>query len=260
MTGPYSSLSHYRLLNTDKPDGTIPEPTSETVSSKQSRLISKVLSPAVGLWLRSQVQQVSDLEVKISGGDRQILSGYIPHVSISARHAVYQGLHLTQIQLVGEGIRVNLGAMLRGQPLRLLEPIPISCEVLLQELDLNASLQSPLLANALTELLSTLLPASYPVDGSVRWQKIRIDSGQLILYAALSSDSPKQVVIRTGLKLASSHELKLEHPQIQNQLGLPLENLASFTLDLGSEVAIEELILTSGQLLCRGGIKVIPPE
>ena len=253
-------------MNTDKPDGTIP-PISETVSLKQSRLISKVLSPAVGLWLRSQVQQVSDLEVKISGGDRQILSGYIPHVSISARHAVYQGLHLTQIQLVGEGIRINLAAMLRGQPLRLLEPVPIFCEVLLRELDLNASLNSSLLANALTELLLKLLSASHPVDGSVEWQKIRIDNGQLILGATLTNlesnenlRNLKPLVISTGLKLASSHELKLEHPQIQNQLGLPWENLASLTLDLGPEVGIEELTLTSGQLVCRGHIKVLPSE
>jgi hypothetical protein len=60
-------------------------------------------------------------------------------VSISARHAVYQGLHLTQIQLITEGIRVNLAAILRGQPLRLLEPVPVFVELLLQELDLNTS-------------------------------------------------------------------------------------------------------------------------
>jgi len=36
--------------------------------------------------------------------------------SILAHHAVYQGLHLTQIQLVGEGIRTNLGQGSQGQP------------------------------------------------------------------------------------------------------------------------------------------------
>jgi len=71
------------------------------------------------------------------GSDRQILHGTIPRVSILARHAVYQGLHLTQIQLVGEGIRTNLGQVL-GQPLRLLEPVPVA-ELLLHESALNAS-------------------------------------------------------------------------------------------------------------------------
>jgi len=83
---------------------------------------------------------VSNLEVKI-WNDRQICNG-IPRVSILAHHAVYQGLHLTQIQLVGEGIRTNLGQGLRGQPATL-EPVPVFGELLLQESALNASLQSP---------------------------------------------------------------------------------------------------------------------
>lgn len=219
-----------------------------------------MLSPAVKLWLRSQIQQVSNLEVKISGSDRQILQGTIPRVSISARHAVYQGLHLTQIQLVGEGIRTNLGQVLRGQPLRLLEPVPVEAELLLQSSDLNASLQSPLLANALTELLLTLLPARYPLDGQVSWDKIGIDSDQLIVSATLAANTsnPTPMVIRTGLKLASCHELQMEQPQIQTHVGFPLVNLDSFKLDLGAEVAIEELTLSSGKLTCCGRINVIP--
>lgn len=247
-------------MNTDNLAGTTPEPRKEPLTSKQSRIISKVLSPAVRLWLLRTVQQVSNLEVKISGSDRQILSGYIPRVSISAHHAVYQGLHLSQIQLVGEGIRINLGQVLRGQPLQLLEPVPVFVELLLQESDLNASLQSPMLANALNELLLTLLPASCPVDGIVSWHKITIDSGQLILYGTLAADTSNStpVVIRTGLQLASSHELQLEQPQIHNQEGLSLGNIDSFKLDLGPEVAIAELNLSPGKLFCHGRINVIP--
>ena len=221
-----------------------------------------MLSPAVRLWLRSQVQQVSDLEVKISGSDRQILHGTIPRVSISAHHAVYQGLHLTQIQLVGEGIRINLGQVLRGQPLRLLELVPVFAKLLLQESDLNASLQSPLLANALTELLGMLLPSSYLIDGQAVCHKIGIDNGQLILSATLAdrTSHPTPVVIRTGLQLASCHELQLEQPQIQTQVGLSLVNLDSFKLDLGPEVSITELTLTSGQLVCCGRININATE
>lgn len=234
-------------------------PSSKPVNSKHSQIISKVLSPAVRLWLRSQVQQVSNLEVKILGSDPQILQGTIPEVSISARHAVYQGLHLSQIQLVGLGIRINLGQVLRGQPLRLLESVPVFCELLLQESDLNASLQAPMLATALTELLGTLLPASCSVNGQINWQKIAIDSGQLTLVATLADElDPTPMVIRTGLQLASCHELQLEQPQIQTQVGLTWGNLDSFKLDLGSEVAIEELNLSAGQLVCRGRINVIP--
>lgn len=243
-------------MNTNNQAGTKPETASEPVNSKY-RLISKVLSPAVRLWLRSQVDFVSNLEVKISGSDHQILTGYLPRVSVSAIHAVYQGLHLSQIQLVGENIRTNLGQVLRGQPLRLLEPVPVFCELLLKESDLNASLQSPLLANALTNLLRTLLPA-YSLHGH-RWHQININNGQLIINATLAPDTsnPMPVTIRTGLQLASCHELVLQ-PQIQTQVGASLVNLDSFKLDLGAEVAIEELTLSSGQMLCRGYINVIP--
>ena len=228
--------------------------------SSKHRLISNVLSPAVKLWLMGQVQQVSNLEVKISGSDRQIVTGYIPHVSISAHYAIYQGLHLSQIQLVGEGIRINLGQVLRGQPMRLLEPVPVYGKLLLQESNLNASLQSPLLANALSELLLKLFPSSSLVEGQVKWHKIGIDSDQLIMSATLSADTsnPIPVVIRTGLKLASCHELQLEQPQIHTQSGDLLVNADNFKLDLGPEVALAELTLNSGQLMCHGRINVIP--
>lgn len=217
-----------------------------------------MLSPAVRLWLQTQVDLVSNLEVKISGSDRQILTGSLPRLSVSAIHAVYQGLHLSQIQLVGENIRTNLGQVLRGQPLRLLEPVPVFGELLLQESDLNASLQSPLLANAITDLLRKLLPANYPVHGQ-RWHKITINNGQLIISATLAADTsnPMPITICTSLQLASCHELLLQ-PQIQTQLGSQLVNLDSFKLDLGTEVAIEKLTLSSGQILCRGCINVIP--
>ncbi|WP_250121870.1 DUF2993 domain-containing protein [Chroococcidiopsis sp. CCMEE 29] len=237
------------------------ERSAQTVSSKQSRIISKVLSPAIRLWLRSQVERVSHLEVKISGGDRQILSGSIPGVLISASNAVYQGLHLTQIQLVGEGIRTNLGQVLKGQPLRLLEVVPVVGELLLQESDLTASLQSPLLANALTELLEMLLPENCRIEGQVSWHKIVIDTDQLILSGTLvGSSSTKPLLLRSGLQLASCHELQLTQPQLQTSQDLLLKELENFKLDLGPEVNIQELTLTPGQMLCRGSINVIPSD
>ena len=228
-----------------------------------------MLSPALRLWLRSQVQQVSNLEVKIVGSDRQILQGTIPRVSISASHAVYQGLHLSQIQLEGEGIRINLGQVLRGQPLRLLESVAVSGELLLQEADINASVQAPILIDGLTELLVTLLQSEclpdlskLIIDRQFRWQnpQIKINAGQVTISATLIpiNSNPTPIVIRTGLQLASNHEVQLKHPQIQTQHEFLLDNRDSVNVDLGSEVAIEELRLTPGQLICRGRINVIP--
>jgi len=237
------------------------------LTTKQSRIIGTVLSPALHLWLRSQVSQVEDLQVKIAGGDRQILSGHIPHVSISAEHAIYQGLYVSKIQLVGENIRINLGQVIKGKPLRLLEPIPVSGQLRLEADDLKASLQSPLLSTALTELLATLLqaggvknPAAVFQDRQITWQQVTLESERLTLAGVITdaNGNTTPVVIRSGLQLASSHELRLDPLAIQMQSALPIGNLDSFQIDLGSEVHLEELNLIPGQLLCRGSLKVIP--
>lgn len=241
--------------------------TPKALNEKKPRIISTVLSPALQLWLRSQVEDVETLQFKLVGGDRQILTGHIPGVSIVASGAVYQGLHLSKIQLEGTGIRVNLGQVIKGKPLRLLQPIPVVGELLLQQADLQASLQAPLLSNALTELLATFLKldgitnlADDLKDRQVSWQQIEIDANGLMLSGTLTDANAKTtpVVIRCGLQLVTPHELRLEPLQIQVHPDTPLRNLDSFQIDLGSEVDIQELTLSSGELMCRGRLTVIP--
>ncbi|AFZ29823.1 hypothetical protein Glo7428_1251 [Gloeocapsa sp. PCC 7428] len=224
--------------------------------SKQSRMIAKVLSPAVRLWLRSQVQQVAHLDVQISGSDRQILSGYIPHVSISAQNAVYQGLHLTNIQLQGKKIRTNLGGVLRGQPLRLLEAVPVFGEAILHQSDLNASLQSPLLAEALTTLLKTFLPENSIKNQTVTWEQVTLGSDRLTIQGSIISDRKMPLMLDARLGLVGSQELALKKLQIHSHLGL--HEIDDYQIDLGSEVAIEKLTLNSNQLVCSGRINVLP--
>lgn len=241
--------------------------TAKPLESKKSRVISQVLSPAVQLWLRSQVEQVESLQFKIQGGDRQILSGHIPMVSIAASRAVYQGLHLSQLQLEGTSIRVNLSQVIKGKPLRLLEPVPVEGELLLLGSDLQASLQAPLLSNALTELLTTFLKSNGATnsldtlkDGQISWQNVDIDRGQLTLSGTLTDTAGQTtpVVIRAGLQLATPQILRLHPLQIQLSSISSSVNLDGFQVDLGSEVDLEELALTPGQLTCRGRLTVLP--
>jgi hypothetical protein len=72
----------------------MPKKDSPRNNSHKIRIITNVLTTALKLWLKSQVSQVSQLEVEIKASDRQILSGRIPWVSIIASHAVYQGLNI----------------------------------------------------------------------------------------------------------------------------------------------------------------------
>lgn len=240
---------------------------SKTLKSKKSQIISKVLSPAVQLWLRSQVEEVESLQFKIIGGDRQILSGHIPTVFVAASRAIYQGLHLSQLQLEGSSIRVNLGQILKGKPLRLLEPVPVAGQLLLQDSDLHASLQAPLLSTAVTEFLSTLLQSNKITnlvadlkEQQISWQQVNIAQDQLTLFGTLT-DAMQQttpIVIRAGLQLATPQLLKLNPFQIQISPTASPFNFDGFQVDLGSDVDLQEIALTPGQLLCRGRLTVLP--
>lgn len=239
-----------------------------TVSKpKQSQIISKVLTKALMLWLRSQVEQVEALQFNIFGGDRQILTGHIPRVSLTASHAIYQGLHLSHIQLEGSSICINLSQVIKGKPLRLLEPVPVEGQLLLQESDLQASLPSPLLSKALTDLVNTWLKSDNLTNSveqltyqQISWQKFELDTHRLTLRGTLTDATCQTVpvVIRAGIQLVTECVLRLTPLQIQTNLDQPPLNLDNFELDLGSEVELQELTLTPGQLLCRGRIKVIP--
>lgn len=242
--------------NLDEEGGTQTPPPSQG-----SRIASSVLSPAVQLLLRSQVQQVDELKVKIEGSDRQIFSGTIPKVTAAARGAVYKGLHLTDVALEGCGIRINLGQALKGKPLRLLESVPVTGVLRLSQADLNASLKAPLLADALSEFLLPMLPLT-DSKKSMKLQdsQIKIEAGKLTLVATFLRAEGTQipVVLRTGLRVASGRELMFESPEIEVCGELKSSDFNDFKIDFGQEVAIDELILSLGEIVCRGGIRVLP--
>ncbi|MBE9168733.1 DUF2993 domain-containing protein [Pleurocapsales cyanobacterium LEGE 06147] len=230
-------------------------------------MIDKVLSTAIRLWLRSQVERVEELEVKITGGDRQILGGYISRVSLTTNHAVYRGLHLRQIKLAGENIRVNLAQILKGKPLQLLEPVAVTGQVWLEETDLKASLSSPLLVSALTDLLSTLLTANgieqerHPlVDYQMHWQTISVGNDKLTVGGRLihSNNQEIAIAIRTGLRIANGSTLKLSPLYLETIPQLWSSTCNQLEMDLDSEVAIEQLSLEAGKLFCSGGLTVLP--
>lgn len=237
------------------------------VSPKSGKLISKILAPALKFWLRSQLDAVENLQLTLTGGNRQILSGSIPGVFISASHAIYQGIHFSQICLEGTGIRFNIKELLQGQPLHLIAPVPIHAQLKLTQGDIDASLASPLFYQAIQEFLESWL---HSVVNS--WENLQINLGQdqLILTGLCQSAisplaSPekaeiigkKSAILQTGLAIKNGHQLNLVNPQLHlaDQEIISLEN---FAWDFGSEVMISELILQPGQLICQGQILVTP--
>ncbi|MEH2142528.1 LmeA family phospholipid-binding protein [Nostoc sp.] len=236
----------------------MPEQNSQTRNTNKIRIITQVLTTALKLWLRTQVSQISELEVEIKASDRQILSGRIPLVSIFATHAVYQGLLITKIQLMAENIRINIGSIVKGQPLRLLETVPVVGDLIVDEKDLNASLSSNLLSTALGDLLVKVSPTHYPSQ-PINWQEILLQNNQIILRGIkVTNSQTTPLEICLGLQLLNGHELRLANIQIKPDQGNILEDNHEYNLDLGSDVDIQELTLIPGKLVCRGRINVNP--
>jgi LmeA-like phospholipid-binding len=232
---------------------------SSVKNGKKIRLITQALTTAIKLWLRTQLTQVSQIEVEIGASDRQILSGSMPSVSIFATNAVYQGVHVTRIQLWAENIRINIGEILKGKPLRLLEVVPVVAELIVEEQDLNNSLSSELLSTALNDVLVKLLPEECQKSKPIFWQEITIDNQRLILSGVLSPDSESTFLeISMGLELLNGRELKLSQVQIKYNQEVVGKSNSGYNLDLGSDVDIKEITLKSSQLICRGQINVNP--
>ena len=230
-------------------------------------MIRQIITPALKLWLYSQVEQADDLKVKITGSDRQILRGYIPRVSLSTSYAVYQSLHLGEVRLTGDNIRVNLPQVLKGKPLQLLEPITVSAHILLTEAQLQASLSSPLLSVALKDFLAMLLKSNLdePKDSTVSdlttsWDSVTIGTDELTLSGSLmhKNQCVTPVITRVGLKLSNGNQLSLTPLHVVGIPEVTEKELDVFNLDLGSDVEINSLSLTSGKLLIEGKIMVRP--
>ena len=232
---------------------------SQTRTSKRIRIVTKILTKALKLWLRSQVSDISQLEVEIQASDKQLLSGYIPRVVIFALHAIYQGIHLTQIELVAENIQIDISSILKGQPLRLSEIVPVFGELMVEEEALNASLSSDLLSTALNEVLHKLLPEDSPKTKGIIWQNIYLDQRKVILAATHKPEiDPQPLEVSLGLNLSSGNELQISPITIQEKTKVYVESDEGYKIDLGSDVDIQELTLVPGKLMCCGRINVNP--
>ncbi|MEA5472189.1 DUF2993 domain-containing protein [Spirulina sp. 06S082] len=223
--------------------------------------MGKIISLAFRLWLRSQTDRLEHLEVKISGKNRQILTGHIPKVALAIEGAIYRGLHFTQGCIIGENIRINLGQVIKGKPLQILEPITARGEVLLAERDLQTSLNSPLLSTALKDFLFNLVPAqgnNNLEDWQIDWHNIEIQPQEIFLTGVLTTPDENATPLRlqAGLALLSPSQLRLFPLAIESSLlkQIPEE----FYLDLGGEVQLEALNLSAGQIFIKGGIVINP--
>ena len=233
---------------------------------RKFEIISRFLTPAITFWLKTQLEQVEDLDIKISAGDTKILRGKIDQVSLTTTKAIYQGIHVNQASVKTEKIAVNLGGVLRGKPLKLLQPIFVDGEIKLGQNDLQTSLQSPLLRQGLIDLVYLLLEEE-AIDNhqnilskyEFHWEEITIYTEKFTLKATLINEQAEKfpLVLTSNLALENSNILSLNPIQIEGIPEIPMIVLNEFSVDLGTDVEIQTLELSATQLSCQGKVKVV---
>jgi hypothetical protein len=234
---------------------------SEQKQFRQSQWISSILSKAVALWLQSQVESVEQLEILIDAGHKDLFRGQIPRVILKAVHGVYQGLHLSQVHLIATQIRTNLGQVLKGKPLQLLEPIAISCQLNLTQADLNASVAAPLFSDALRDVLLPWLQS----DGLLQFiqdvpaQSITLTDHYFILTGEIVSRGKHYLFqLQTQLQVQKGQTLILAEPIVEAAPLIAPTLLEPLRLDLGSSVYIQQFTLADKHINLQGHIQVNP--
>jgi LmeA-like phospholipid-binding len=228
----------------------------QPVSSKPQGIISSLLAPACAAWLRTKVSEVASLDVQIVAKDRQILSGTIPSVSILATETVYRGISLQKIKLLADQIEVNLSQVMRGKPLRVLQPIEVEIEANIADADLLSSLTAPLLSGAVNQLIAQVISLSGE-NWLLVWHGVQIETGKLMLQGTVQQGSRSiPIKICTGIALREGRIIHLAPLAIDCELvDKPVE---SYAIDLGDEVNLRELVLGEGELYCAGQVRIRP--
>jgi hypothetical protein len=250
-----------------------------SASAATSHLISKVLSPAIAFWLRSQLDAVEMLQVKIDGGDRQILAGHIPTAEIMAVGAIYQNIHLQQVHVSSNDIRINLGQMMRGQPFRLLQPLSVWVEGILNEAGLIASLNSPSLTAFVADFLTRVMPdcalhSDPPQQTNIAQFSARRDMKPLmqLVEAEIGDDwlmlkghihqDEGHLPLSLKTQVMVSHGQILQFKHLCCTVYLPSQPRQQQTelieFDLGTDVELHQLSLTARQICCQGTFNVLP--
>ncbi|MEO1431964.1 MAG: DUF2993 domain-containing protein [Cyanobacteria bacterium J06633_8] len=229
------------------------------LKKKKFKLVTNVLTVAIKFWLRTQVSHIGKLKLDIQAGDRQLLSGCIPSVSIVAENAIYQGVHLSFVDLIAKNISINIGSILKGQHLQLLEKVPVIGELSQLQEDLSASLSSTLLSTALKDILFKFLP-DYSINSkSISWDRVEIQENQLVINATVNQENNSQLLdICIGLNLISPHELLVAPILVTSNTKTLLESSDGEYFNLGSDVEIQDLQLLPGKVIFRGMINVNP--
>ena len=249
--------------------------TSSAPFPQGSRLISRVLPVAVKFWLQTQLDEIGQLAFEIQASDRQVLSGHIPGVALSAQQAVYKGVKITDVDVQASGIKINIGQVLRGKPLRLKQPFPIEGQVAFDVDALAASSTESILAEGLLDFWQTLLAKAdvaqevathYGADIAVlndpqlsQYQS-RLQTIDKDLSLQLLRDGQSEIGLKGWLEVDQGHILRLTTAQwcLASGEHVRSDALSNFCWNLGEHTNVRTLTVQDDQLTCQCRIMVQP--
>ena len=121
----------------------------------------QLLASGLQLWIRQRCQSIDSLDIDLRGSAFGLLRGRLEGVQLLARRAVYQHLPIEQVELASDSISVQMGNLLKGQPLVLEQPFAIAGQLSFSAAGLTALFSHPQwqgLADQLQEQVLGRLP------------------------------------------------------------------------------------------------------
>ena len=199
--------------------------------------VMQLLASGLQLWVRQQCDAIESLEIQLEGSALGLLQGKLAGVSLMARRVSYQQLELELVQLTSSPIEVNIGKLLKGQPLQLQHPFSIRGQVGFTAEGLNQSISRPQwrgLADHLGEMLLGISPVV----------ELRISQDKLI-FAAKAAGEVGLVELETHLD-ATDGAVVINAIQGKLQVELPMD----------PGITIERANLEGGMVQLYGTAKV----
>jgi hypothetical protein len=182
---------------------------------------------------------IEGLEIQLEGSAAQLMRGRLEGVRLRARRVVYQNLRFDRVELASGVIRVRMGALLRGQSLKLEHPFQVRGSVAFSGPDLGVSLATPSWRSLGDGLAEEILGLS-PLAG------LRIEEGRLVLIAH-GSGSGRPLEVATSVRAVEGN-LEVRS----------LDGGALARLPMDPAIQIEQANIGGGLLQLLGEARVSP--
>jgi hypothetical protein len=206
---------------------------ADDTDAKRSGPVLQLLASGLQFWIRQQCQAVDSLELQLHGSALGLLRGRLDGVSLVARRVVFNSLEIEQVDLNSDAIQVQIGGLLRGQPLQLEHPFQVSGFVALSGPGLSRSFSTPHWRGLGDQLADGLL-------GLAPLQELRIERDRLLLWA--------QGMRCETLPRAVDGRLELVSVDSDLKVALPAD----------PNIRIEQASLEGGLLQLQGKARVSP--